>query len=139
MGEGGINKSREGKAVGREEAKRGCARDKKGGFGGRLWIALKAVSFFRYTLNFSISSICACTSLSNFLVRACLVAEKRWGKRKEIRLLFRFWVNSCSIYVSFVLYSFYRQSNSNVGFDVVFCVYLGDFVKVSSVRGNNCL
>ena len=74
---------------GKLEEERQSERDKKGGFGGRLWIALKAVSFFRYTLNFSISSISTCNFLSNFLIFACLVAEKRWGKRKEINFFMK--------------------------------------------------
>ncbi|WJZ92973.1 hypothetical protein VitviT2T_011942 [Vitis vinifera] len=51
--------------TGKLEEERQSERDKKGGFGGRLWIALKAVSFFRYTLNFSISSISTCTGFNS--------------------------------------------------------------------------
>ena len=98
---------------GKLEEERQSERDKKGGFGGRLWIALKAVSFFRYTLNFSISSISTCNFLSNFLIFACLVAEKRWGKRKEINLFMKlqiftfFWSNRTIDYMRLIRLCFF--------------------------------
>lgn len=69
------------------------------------------------------------------------VCLPRKGGEKEKKFVYCFvfgWIHARYTFHLFFT-PFYRQSNSNVGFDVVFCVYLGDFVKIRSVCGNNCL